>query len=132
MLMLSIILACVNEAEKTNIQNLKLKTHLPTPPTPEPQRRWSCTQESEAFNFIVTVEGYNAPFPDFTLQTTTGPWQLSSEWTGCDVYVFSITTQITTTPYKSGNRALTSCWLPPPATPITSLDRTIKAQKCRS
>ncbi|MEC8276964.1 MAG: peptide-N-glycosidase F-related protein [Myxococcota bacterium] len=93
MLLLSFIIACVDNTEKTNTQNSEyLDTATDTADSGTQDLLDVCTQESlEAVPFndsVVTVEGYNAPFPDFTLQTTTGPWQLSSEWTGCDVYVF--------------------------------------------
>ncbi len=32
--------------------------------------------------------GYDAAAPDFTVNTTAGPWTLSEHWTGCDNYVF--------------------------------------------
>lgn len=40
------------------------------------------------FDTSVTGISYNTPFPDFSLQTTSGLWQMSTEWTGCDVYIF--------------------------------------------
>lgn len=40
------------------------------------------------FDEGATQVAYDAPAPDFTVNTTAGEWSLSERWTGCDNYVF--------------------------------------------
>jgi hypothetical protein len=40
------------------------------------------------FDATATTAAYDAPAPDFTVQTTEGELTLSKAWTGCDNYVF--------------------------------------------
>ena len=40
------------------------------------------------FDPTAKAGAYDAPAPDFTVNTTAGEWTLSEHWTGCDNYVF--------------------------------------------
>lgn len=93
MLFFSLLLGCTDATEKTNNQSGNSNdTSIDTADSGTSVIVDVCAQENiEVIPFdinVTTVGGYNAPFPDFTLQTTAGAWQLSEEWTGCDVYVF--------------------------------------------
>lgn len=92
MLILTILLACSSEKPQSSSSSDSSDSAAPSLTETGVVDIDICSElglVDVAFDASVSlVGGYDAPFPDFTLQTTGGPWQLSTEWTGCDVYVF--------------------------------------------